>query len=188
MARAACSLSAGPSLAAAVQFQQFREVAIMTDAHILTRYRAPSIVAAVNPLIRRLIRAGLPFGPNVLLTVRGRSSGQVHTFPVAVMDAGGRRFISSPYGEVNWVRNLRVHPQAVITKGSRKESVDAVEIAPEDAVVVLRAGLARYLRSPVLTPLVRLFTGIRPDSTDEEILAHARRHPMFELRPRVAES
>jgi deazaflavin-dependent oxidoreductase (nitroreductase family) len=122
-----------------------------------------------------------------VLTVRGRTSGLPRTFPVAIMEVDGRRFIQSPYGDVNWVRNLRAGPEAVITKGTRQESVVAIEVAPEDAVVILRAGVERYLRSPLMAPLVRLFTGIRRDSTDEEILAHARSHPMFELRPSPAE-
>ena len=155
----------------------------MTESHSLGRYRAPSFVTAFNPLVRRLIRAGLPLGPNVMLTVRGRSSGLPHTFPVAIMETAGRRFIQSPYGEVNWVRNLRVKPEAIVTKGSRQQPVAAIELAPEEAVVILRAGLDRYLRSPLLRPLVRVFTGVRPDSTDEQMLAHARRHPMFELVP-----
>jgi deazaflavin-dependent oxidoreductase (nitroreductase family) len=160
----------------------------MTEAHAIGRYRAPSVVTALNPIIRRLIRAGLPFGPNVVLTVRGRSSGLPRTFPVAIMTADGRRFISSPYGEVNWVRNLRANPEAVITKGNRHETVEALEVAPEEAVGILRAGLARYLQSPFLAPVARLFTGLRRDSTDEEILAHARQHPMFELRTRARDS
>jgi deazaflavin-dependent oxidoreductase (nitroreductase family) len=158
------------------------EVPIMTESHSLGRYRAPGFVTAFNPLVRRMIRAGLPLGPNVTLTVRGRSSGLPRTFPVAVMETDGRRFIQSPYGEVNWVRNLRANPKALIAKGSRDESVEAIEVAPEDAVAILRAGVDRYLRSPFLRPVVRLFTGVRRDSTDEEMLVHARRHPMFELR------
>ena len=154
----------------------------MTEAPTAGRYRAPSIVTALNPLVRRLIRAGLPLGPNVTMTVRGRSSGLPRSFPVAIMEAAGSRFVQSPYGEVNWVHNLRANPEAIITKGSREEVVEARELSPEDGVVVLRAGLDRYLRSPLLRPVARLFTGVRPDSTDEEILAHIRNHPMFELR------
>jgi deazaflavin-dependent oxidoreductase (nitroreductase family) len=157
----------------------------MTDTPDVARYRAPTIVAVFNPLVRRMIRAGLPLGPNVVLTVRGRSSGMPRSFPVAIMDVEGRQYIQSPYGEVNWVQNLRANPEAVLSRGSHQEPVEAIEVAPEDAVAILRAGVARYLRSRWLAPVARLFTGIRPDSTDEEILARARHHPMFELRPKA---
>lgn len=156
----------------------------MNEAHIAQPYRAPGIVRVINPVVHRLIRAGLPFGPNVTLTVRGRSSGLPRTFPVAIVETGGRRFVQSPFGEVNWVRNLRADPDAVITKGSYQETVEAIEVAPEEAVIFLRASLDRYLRSPLLRPFVRAFTGVRPDSTPEEMLVRARQHPMFELRPR----
>jgi deazaflavin-dependent oxidoreductase (nitroreductase family) len=160
------------------------EVQIMADARSLGGYRAPSIVTAFNPLVRRMLRAGLPLGPNAVLTVRGRSTGLPRTFPVAIIEVDDRRFIQSPYGEVNWVRNLRVNPEAVLAKGTREEPVEAVEVNPEDAVAILRAGLKRYLSSRLLSPIARVFTGIRRDSTSEEILAQARRRPMFELRPR----
>jgi deazaflavin-dependent oxidoreductase (nitroreductase family) len=130
-----------------------------------------------------MIQVGIPLGPNVVLTVRGRSSGLPRSFPVAIMDVDARHYVQSPYGEVNWVRNLRANPEAILTRGSRQERVEAVELTPEDAAVVLRAGVDRYLRSRWLSPLVRLFTGIRSDSTNEEILAQARRHPMFRLMP-----
>ena len=156
----------------------------MTDAPGIARYRAPAIVAAFNPLVRLMIRAGLPLGPNVVLTVRGRTSGLPRSFPVAIIDVDARQYVQSPYGEVNWVRNLRANPDAVLTRGSRDEGVEAIEVPPEDAVAILRAGVARYLRSRWMSPVVRVFTGIRHDSTDEEILLHVRRHPMFELRPK----
>lgn len=162
-----------------------REVAIMTEARDVERYRAPTIVGALNPLVRRMIQVGLPLGPNVVLTVRGRSSGLPRSFPVAILDVDARLYIQSPYGEVNWVRNLRANPDALMTRGSRQEWVEAVEVAPEDAVAILRAGVDRYLRSRWMSPLVRVFTGIRRDSTNEEILAHARRHPMFQLMPKA---
>jgi deazaflavin-dependent oxidoreductase (nitroreductase family) len=143
------------------------------------------MVAAFNPLVRRLLRAGLPMGPNVVLTVRGRSSGELHSFPVALMEAGAGHYVQSPYGEVNWVRNLRVNPEAIVTRGSRQTWFDAVEVAPDDAVAILRAGLDGYLRSRWLAPVARLFTGIRRTSTDAEILEQARLRPMFRLIPKA---
>ena len=45
---------------------------------------APLFVRAANPFLNRLLRLGVPLGPNVPLTVRGRSSGKLRTVPVAV--------------------------------------------------------------------------------------------------------
>ena len=66
----------------------------------------------LNPVFIRYLRVGLPGGPNVLLTVRGRSSGRSRAAPVAMMQLGDRRFLQAVFGEVNWVRNLRAAGQA----------------------------------------------------------------------------
>ena len=143
----------------------------------------PRIVPLLNPLVRRFMGAGLPFGPNVLLTVRGRRSGLARTFPVALMESRGRRFVQSPYGEVNWVRNLRADGEAVLTHGRQRDRVVAVELTPEVAGPVLHDAVAPYLRSRLTAPFVRLFIPLRRDATIEDCIAHARHHPLFELRP-----
>ena len=156
----------------------------MSTANAHGTSRAPSFVSIVNPLIRRLVGAGMPFGPNVLLTVRGRTSGVARTFPVAIVELDDRRFVQSPFGEVNWVRNLRAAGEAVITKGRRSEAVEAVEVAPEDGGPILRDAFAPYLRSRVLAAVLGRFFKVGPASTPDDYVAEARRHPMFELRSR----
>jgi deazaflavin-dependent oxidoreductase (nitroreductase family) len=156
----------------------------MSSASANPTSRAPSLVSVVNPVIRRLVGAGMPFGPNVLLTVRGRTSGVPRTFPVAIVKVGGRRYIQSPFGEVNWVHNLRAAGEAVVTKGRRHEAVEAIEIAPEDGGPILRDALSPYLRSRVLSKVLGRFFSLRSASTLEDYIAEARRHPMFELRAR----
>jgi deazaflavin-dependent oxidoreductase (nitroreductase family) len=144
----------------------------------------PTLIPVLNPLIRRLVGAGLPFGPNVLLTVRGRSSGLPHTFPVAILELDGRRYVQSPFGEVNWVRNLRASREAVVSKGGSREEVDAIELPPEAAGPLLRDALAPYFRHRLLRPVLGRFFHVRVDSTLEDYVAEAGRHPMFELRTR----
>ncbi len=158
----------------------------MTSAQATASRGVPSIVPILNPLIRRLLGAGLPMGPNVLITVRGRKSGQLRTFPVAILEIGGRRYVQSPFGEVNWVRNLRATPEAVVTRGHDRDEVEAVEIPPEQAAPLFREGLAPFQRSRVLRVLVRNLLHVGTNMTLAEYAEHARTHPMFELRPRSA--
>jgi deazaflavin-dependent oxidoreductase (nitroreductase family) len=146
---------------------------------------APSLIPILNPIIRRLLRVGMPFGPNVLLTVRGRTSGVPRTFPVAIIELDGRRFVQSPFGEVNWVHNLRAAGEAIVTKGRKTEDVDAVEIPPQDGGPILRDSLAGYMRSRLLRPIVGRFFGFRADSTLDDYIVEARKHPMFELLPKA---
>jgi len=157
---------------------------IMTTTHAIGTSRAPSFIPILNPLISRLIGAGLPFGPNVLLTVRGRTSGLLRTFPVAIIELDGHRYVQSPFGEVNWVRNLRAAREAFVSKGRTRELVDAIEVAPEEGGPVLRDALAPYFRSWILKRVLGRFFHFQADSTLEDYIVEARRHPMFELRRR----
>ena len=157
----------------------------MSDARALGTPGVPSLIPVLNPLIRRLLRAGLPFGPNVLLTVRGRTTGLPRTFPVALIELDARRYVQSPFGEVNWVRNLRAAGEAVVSKGRDREQVEAIEVAPEAGGPILRDALAPYLKSRLLAAVLGRFFQFRADSTLEDYVAEARRHPMFELRARI---
>ncbi|HEY6056617.1 MAG TPA: nitroreductase family deazaflavin-dependent oxidoreductase [Candidatus Limnocylindrales bacterium] len=157
----------------------------MSTARALGAPRVPSIVPLLNPIIRRLLGAGMPFGPNALFSVRGRTSGQLRTFPIAILEVDGRRYVQSPFGEVNWVRNLRASGKAVVTKGSQREEVEATEVDPEAAGAVLQAGLAPYLRSRFTARIARRFFDVRADSTLRDFVVEAGRHPMFELHPRA---
>ena len=148
----------------------------------------PSVIPVLNPLIKRLIGVGLPFGPNVLITIRGRKSGVARTFPIAVLELGGRRYVQSPFGEVNWVLNLRATGEAVVTKGHETEELDAIEVPPDAAGALLHDALAPYVRSIFARPLVRWLYGLGTGSTLEDYLEGARRHPMFELRARGSAS
>src|SRR6266542_1952223 len=90
-----------------------------------------------GPLVRRVIRRGLAAGPNVLLTVRGRSSGQPRTTPVAMLELGGVRYLQGSFGITNWVRNLRAAGVASVSRGRWSETFDVVELAPETAGLML---------------------------------------------------
>lgn len=147
--------------------------------------QAPAIVRYSNPLTRRLLRTGVPMGPNLLLTVRGRTTGQPRTAPVAAVEVGGRRWIIGAYGEVQWVRNLRAAGEAEIEVRGRKEHVTAVALSREEATAFFRDVLQPYVRSfPLLGRLFGrvLFRFIAPEVlTDPERAAALR--PVFELRP-----
>lgn len=158
--------------------------------------RAPWVIRLLNPVFKPFLRTGLPGGPNVLLTVRGRRSGRLRTFPVAFLELGDRQFVQASYGEVNWVRNLRASGEAVLTKGRVTETVRAVELAPETAAPILHDALATYRSSHLVRMVVGRterppvgvlrFFRLRVDDTLAEYVAEARRHPIFELRQPTA--
>lgn len=121
-------------------------------------------------------------GPNVLLTVRGRKTGQPRTFPVAILRTGGREYLFSAFGEVSWVHNLRAAGTATIGHGRRTRTVTATEVAPTEAAVVLEAGLRPIMRVPLIGSMIAGWYGIRRHSTKDNYVAAAERHPAFELQ------
>lgn len=75
-------------------------------------------------LLKALLRAGVPLGPLVLLSVRGRKSGKISTTPVALVQHGNERWLVAAFGEVNWVQNLRAAGTAHLIRGRRTEAVE----------------------------------------------------------------
>ena len=144
----------------------------------------PIYVRLGNMLTLTLLRAGFPLvGPGIiignypmyLLTVRGRKSGQPRTVAVAIIQRNGKRYVGSPYGIVDWVRNLRAAGEAVLTRGRRSETVDARELPPKEAALVLREDVKGG------NPFARYF-GVTADSSLEEFERAVVRHPVFVLQ------
>ena len=141
--------------------------------------RAPRFVRLIDPVARRFLRMGAPMGPNVLLTVRGRKSGEPRSAGVALTVIGGRRFIVGAYGEVHWVRNLRAAGEGTIRVRGRDEAVHAVELTGADALAFFRDTLAPWVRASSLPRrwASRIFLG---DVVGDPAAA-AEHHPVFEL-------
>ncbi|HLZ28107.1 MAG TPA: nitroreductase family deazaflavin-dependent oxidoreductase [Chloroflexota bacterium] len=147
----------------------------------VVRYpRVPVWVQFFNPIARRLLAAGVPMGPNALITVAGRRSGLPRTTPVTVVESAGRWWVLAPFGEVNWVRNLRAAGRATITVRRRPEQVTAVELPLAEAVTFFR---------DVLAPLARRYGWLalwivrNVDKIDiDRPVEAAQGRPVFELR------
>jgi deazaflavin-dependent oxidoreductase (nitroreductase family) len=140
----------------------------------------PRVVPLFNHVAKPLVAAGVPMGPNGMLTVRGRTSGELRSTPLAIIEVDGRRWIWSPWGDVHWVRNLRAAGQATITVRRQQREVQAVELDPAQRVVFFRDTFAPYARRiPFGAKFVRLFDGV--DISDPEGAAKDR--AVFELVP-----
>jgi deazaflavin-dependent oxidoreductase (nitroreductase family) len=86
----------------------------------------------------------------VTVEVRGRRSGRVIAFPVAVADYNGERYLVSMLGEhANWVRNVRAAGgrATIRRRGRRPVRLDEVEPA---------------LRAPILRRFLAVAPGARP--------------------------
>jgi deazaflavin-dependent oxidoreductase (nitroreductase family) len=121
-------------------------------------------------------------GPNVVLTVRGRKTGQPRTFPVAILKTEGHEYLFSAFGEVSWVHNLRAAGTASIRHGRHSRTVTASELEPAEAAVVLETGLRPIMRVPVIGAMIAGWYGIDRRSTPDDYLVAVRGHPAFDLR------
>src|ERR1700674_710888 len=148
-----------------------------------SKARIPGFVELSTPIAQRMLGIVIPMGPNALITVRGRKSGEPRTTPVALIEIGGKRWVSSPFGDVNWVRNLRAAGQATLTFGRREELVTAIELSAEERVGFFRDLMGPFVRRIPLG-LGRLLLGSVLGAKDilEDPVGAAERHPVFELR------
>jgi deazaflavin-dependent oxidoreductase (nitroreductase family) len=122
-------------------------------------------------------------GPNALITVHGRRSGLPRSTPITIVESSGRRWVLAPFGDVNWVRNLRAEGSAAITVRRHTEEVTAVELTPDEAVAFFRTTLA-----PLARRYGRLAMWImrNVDKIDiDDPLEAAQGCPVFELQRRL---
>ena len=145
-----------------------------------THYRAPGWFTrnVFNRSVAFLTRRGVSVFGSRVLAVRGRTSGAWRTTPVNLLDLDGRRYLVSPRGEGQWVRNLRAAGTGELRVGRRTEAFRGRELSDDEKVPVLRAYLKRWKFEVGV-----FFDGVGPDSSDEQILAVADRHPAFEVLP-----
>ena len=154
----------------------------MSNTRSLTR--APAFIRRSNSLTGALLRLGLPMGPNLLMTIRGRTSGQPRTAPVAVPEIDGRRYVIGAYGDVHWVRNLRAAGEADLQARGRTEHVRAIELDQAQATRFFGETLPTFIRR--LPWFGRGFARLLFGLVGPEVLADPARaaetRPVFEIR------
>jgi deazaflavin-dependent oxidoreductase (nitroreductase family) len=142
---------------------------------------APRSARLINPLIKGLLRLGIPVPPTILLTVRGRKSGKSRTTPVGLFELNNHRYLFSTFGETNWVHNLRKSGQATLRRGRRRETVLALELPLEEAASILKGALTPYFRKRLMRSQLRSNYHVSPDSSAEDWNNAAMYHPAFEV-------
>ena len=138
-------------------------------------YRKSVWRRGLNALVRPLARLGLAGRNTHVLTVPGRESGRLWSTPVSIVRDGDERWLVAPYGERNWVKNARASGRVELQRGRRRERLAVEEVEVEQAVPVLREYYRRFR-------VTRPFFDVTLESSHEEWLAEAPRHPAFRLR------
>jgi len=140
----------------------------------------PSWVGAFSPVLRFLLERGIPLGYNRLVTIRGRKTGQPRAAALAVIEVDGRRWVWAPWGEVNWVRNLRAAGRAAVVSRGRTEEVRAIELDPTERLAFFRDVLRPVAhRLPFGVQFIRVVDQVDVDDP----VAAAEGRVVFELHP-----
>lgn len=135
-------------------------------------YKVNGTVRFSGRIIVMLLRWGMPVANLSVLTVRGRKSGQTYSLPVELVEEGAKRWIVSPYGEVNWVKNVRAAGEASLMRGGKQETVRLIELPPQESAPVLK----RYITHLAVT---RPYFDVAFDAPLEAFVSEAPRHPVF---------
>lgn len=145
----------------------------MTSAH-----RRPTYLVPANAAFKFLARFGITFGPINILTVTGRTSGELRSTPVSPVNIGQRRFPLAPIPKTAWASNARVNPSATLASGRAREAVRLSEV--HDPALVREVMTAFPSQVP---HGVRLFIalGLVTTSSPDEFAAAAPAVAAFEI-------
>lgn len=119
--------------------------------------------------------AGIMSRRAAALEVRGRKSGRLISFPVAVAEYQGERYLVAMLGEkTNWVRNARAADGRAVLRHGRREEVRLVADCSDRRAAILR----RYLE---VAPGARPHFPVDRHAPPEDFERIAGRYPVFRI-------
>ncbi|HEX9864816.1 MAG TPA: nitroreductase family deazaflavin-dependent oxidoreductase [Acidimicrobiia bacterium] len=127
--------------------------------------------------VARLLRLGLPMGPLRILETTGRISRQPRTTPVVLTRHQDEDWLVSPFGDTDWVRNVRTQPNVHLIRLRRRQAVHLTEVDPDTAAPVLQTFFHGFRLVPFVPPAFTAVAG----SDLAAFLAEAHRHPVFHV-------
>src|ERR1700712_2636206 len=143
------------------------------------RYLQPTRSDAIfNTTVACLTRLGISVAASRVLAVRGRKSGEWRTTPVNLLTVDGQRYLVSPRGLTQWVRNLRAAGSGELRVGRRIEAFAAEEVADDAKPAILRPYLRRWKFE-----VGQFFDGLDANASDEQLAAIAPGFPVFRIMP-----
>ncbi len=142
------------------------------------RYQEPGWFTrnVFNKLIAGLAGLGISILGSRVLAVRGRKSGEWRTTPVNLLIIDGQRYLVSPRGHTQWVRNLRAAREGELRLGRRAEPFIAEEVSDDDKPAILRAYLTRWKAEVGV-----FFGGVGPDASAADLRRISPDHPVFKV-------
>ena len=142
----------------------------------MTFYRRPTkVTQTFNRFMSWLASLGLMPSDTVTLEVKGRRSGMVRSNVVTWVKQDGERYLVSPRGESEWVRNVRAADGEAVVRHRGRQRVRLEEVPAEERAPIIKAYLAKTAMA------TRAHFGVDPKAEIEEFDAIAARHPVFRI-------
>ena len=142
----------------------------------MTFYRRPTaLTQMMNRVMSWLASLGLTPSDTVTLEVKGRRSGQVHSNVVTWVEQDGERYLVSPRGESEWVRNVRAAGGEAFVRHRGRRKVRLEEVLVDQRAPIVQA----YLKKTAMA--TRQHFGVDPKAGLEEFEGIAARHPVFRI-------
>ena len=147
------------------------------DGRMTPRYVRPTGIDAVfNNAVGWLTKIGVPLAGSRMLSVRGRTSGEWRSTPVNPLRVQGHRYLVSPRGHTQWVRNIRVSGEGRLTSGRRTEEFRIEEVRDDEKPPILRAYLKAWAWE-----VGRFFEDVDASSPDARLREIAPDFPVFRI-------
>ena len=139
-------------------------------------YHKPSTLTRwMNRTLSWVASLGLTPSDTVAIKVRGRKSGKLRANVVTTVDVDGQRYLVSPRGNSEWVRNARAAGGEASLKHGRSKPVRLVEVPDAQRAPIIRS----YLKK--MPGMVRREFGVEAEAPDADIERIAPDHPVFRI-------
>ncbi len=142
----------------------------------MTIYHKPTAMTRFfNSIFGLFAGMGLLPKRNIMLETKGRRSGQTRSVPVNIVDYEGRRYLVSPRGESEWVRNVRAAGGQAVFRHGKREPVRLQELPAAERAPIIQ----KYLAENAMA--TKQHFGIDPKSGIAEFERIAALHPVFRV-------
>ena len=138
------------------------------------QYQVNGRVRFVNRMMARMVRWHIAPAATYLMTVRGRKTGKLYSTPVTLVERDGKRWLVSPYGKVNWVKNARAAGEVSLLRNGKTETLKIRELSAAQSAPILK----EYITA---VGIVRPYFEAQPDSPLQDFEIEASYHPVFLL-------
>ena len=139
-------------------------------------YRRPAkLTQIMNGALGWLASLGLTPSHMITLEVKGRRSGETRSTVMNMVEYEGARYVVSPRGEAEWVRNVRAAGGEAVIRHRGRRSVRLEELPAEQRAPILK----KYLSENAMSTGKHF--GVDPKADVAEFGAIAARHPVFRV-------